>query len=244
MKRFIFTILLIKLLFTIEIVFTSIEPSYSYKSKGDHYRRMGSEYYGKAISEYEKAIQLRQNYAECYFWIAWILSEKALYEQALMEIELAIKYKDALEYQGEFIDILYLKSEVFFKNKMSNEGKKVLEEILDYLKRFRKQIADLSENVYRQKFGRGFFLLGFFNFKTNSLNEVKKDLFIEAIRLGFRPDLCHYFLSEYYKSINDVNNSETHIESVKRILKQSDKTIEDLKKEISDLNFIKMWSIY
>lgn len=219
------------------------EPPYAYKVRGDRYRRMGSEYYALALREYERAIQQRRNYSECYYWTAWIFKEKGLYDQALMEIDLAIQYKEALEYKSLFIDMLYLKSEIFFKSNKNSEGKKVLEEIVDYLTRFREQITDLTEPIYRRKFGMAFFLIGTYYRHINDLNVRKAKFFLQAIQLGFRPDMCHYFLHEFYKSKGNDNEANSHLESVKRILKQNGKTLEELKSEISLLSWSKIWTI-
>lgn len=252
MKRTLFKSLTIKFIIicTLIISYNKVkaglyreDPAYAYKSRGDYFRRKGPEYYAKAVREYENAIKKRNNYAECYYWIAWIFNVKGLQEQALMEINMAIKHKDALKYRSMFIDILYLKSEIFFKNNMNNEGKKILEEIIDYLRRFRRKIVDITEPVYRRKFGRAYFLLGAFYRRINKLTDSKIKYFFEAMRLGFRPDLCHYFLYEYYKSKGDQINSNVHLESLKRVLRQREKTIEALKEEISKLTWNKLWSL-
>ncbi len=244
MKKRIFLFFIISIFFNLNL-FSVYQgnPSYSYKARGDFYRRKGVNYFAYALQEYENAINERKNYAECYYWIAWIFNQKKLYDQAIMEINVAIKYKDALQYKSRFIDMLYLKSEIFFKNDMNNEGKKVLEEIIDYLKRYRRRISDLTEPVYRKKFGRAYFLLGAYYRRSNLLNTRNIKNFIRAIRLGFKPDLCHYFLYEYYNSRGRKANAASHLESAKRILKQNGKTIEDLKNTLSHLNWEKMWLI-
>lgn len=219
------------------------EPSYAFKAKGDYYRRKGPEYYALAVREYEKAIQVKKTFGICYYWISWIFTQKGLYHQALMEINEAIKYKNTLYYKSRFIDMLYLKAEILFKSLMNSEGKKVLEEIIDYLKRFRQQITDLADPIFRRKFGRAYFILGSFYRRTNTLSNKRIKNFLHAIQLGFRPDLCHYFLYEYYKAKANAAAASQHLESTKRILKQNGRNLNDLKNEIRELTWNLIWKV-
>jgi hypothetical protein len=127
---------------------------------------------------------------------------------------------------------------------MNNEGIKVLEETLDYLKRYRRQVSDISEEpVFRRKFGRAYFLLGAFYRRSSKLDSENIKYFLMAVRLGFQPALSHYFLHEYYKAKDDEINANSHFESAMRVLQKSGKTIEYLKEVLAGLTIAKLWKI-
>ena len=170
-------------------------PFYVHKAAGDKYRRLG--YYYQALTEYNKAISLRRESPECYYWRAYIYKEMQLYDEALMELGLAQKYIAYTRIPNFSVDIRYLKAEILSTSGRIDEALDVLLDIVGEYFRLKQQEVPISY----LKYARGLAIVGVYYLINKRplptpIKLTPRELILEAIHMGYKPSLCYYLLGK------------------------------------------------
>lgn len=198
LKGFVFVLLLC---ISADLLYSEVvldEAPLYYKIRGDHYRRIGL--YDKALNEYEKAISLKSDFPECYYWSAYIFYKKKLYSQALFELISAKKYKDKFNTLSKYYDTMYLEIEIYFKINDSDsikKGKESLDEIIEFSKNYRNKVIDEYRQHVTYQLGKGLYLKG--KYLTKESLKDRLLWFDQAIRFNYKPALCYFYQYLLYK---------------------------------------------
>ncbi len=216
-KRFVllFTVLFI-LLTTHGLQFAKLvlkDPPYVYKVQGDRFRRLGL--LNEALNEYDKAVSIKRDYAECYYWNAVIYNKKRLFSQALFNINSALKHKDKFHSKTMMFDTLFLKTEVYFavykdvimkqkdlkiREKYLNIIDKPLDEIIETIRGLRANLGKEFKSYLQYQSGKAFF----YKAKHQFLSKINLDeslrLFEEAKKAKYKIDFVFYYKYRIYKN--------------------------------------------
>jgi len=147
------------------------EPALIYKVRGDHYRRIGL--FSEALNEYDKALTIKKDFPECYYWSAIIYKKKGLYSQAMYEIKSTLKYlkklwlnDPALKRKQLYYDTLFLEVEVLLLNKDSHETNwtgiiiEKIDKMIAELKDVRNKLGGEFKFYLKYRLGRAYFYRG------------------------------------------------------------------------------------
>lgn len=210
---------------------TKIESPTVFKAKGDHYRRLGL--LDKALNEYDKAISLKEDYPECYYWISFIYKKKGLYNQALYKINLAIKYKNSFFSKFDYYNTIFLKVQIHHSlilNKETNDSnnddfkeiRNLLNNIISNLKQEENKISTENKTEYNYILGKAYFFKGFY-LQENKYFKKHIEWFNKSIYYNYKKDFAYYYISvlyrkayilryqEYLKARNDKRNTINQI---------------------------------
>jgi len=175
-------------------------PSLTYKVRGDRYRRLGL--LSKALNEYEKALSIKNEYPECYYWSAVIFKKKQLFTQSLFKIKSALHYKERFPSLTMYYDTLFLEIEIYLALNDSEsilEANRLLDAAMTSLKRLRARRGADFKPYLQYRLGRGYFLKGKIALIQETFTEKDIAWFDQAIRFNYKPAFAYYHKYLHYK---------------------------------------------
>ncbi len=183
------------------------EPPYAYKVRGDRYRHLGL--LNKALNEYDKAIYIKKDYPECYYWSAIIYKKKRLFTQALFNINSALKYKNKFHSKTMIFDTLYLKTEIYFTvEKDLIMIHKQLDGIIKMIRDLQAKLGTEFKSYLQYQLGKGFFYKAKFQYLSKTNIEESLRWFEEAKKARYKQDFVFYYKYKIYKSLYEVNKNK------------------------------------
>ncbi len=180
------------------------DPPYIYKVRGDRYRRLGL--LNEALNEYDKAIYIKKDYPECYYWNAVIYKKKRLFTQALFNINSALKHKDKFHSNTMIFDTLFLKTEIYFAvEKDLVMIHKQLDEIIKTIRGLQANLGTEFKAYLQYQLGKAFFYKAKFQYLSKSNLEESLGWFEEAKKAQYKQDFIFYYKYLIYKSLYEMN---------------------------------------
>lgn len=166
-----------------------------YKGMGDYFRVKKN--YAKAVKNYEYALVLNPESAECFFYLGKIKYEKGVYIDAVKELEVAAQ--KSFEYPLDKIRNLYLLATIYFKTQKEGKALDILKSIIDEFRSFNARSYQI-QLIDHAHYAPAFFLMGVFLRNNGQLDDKSLSYFETSIKMNYKKDFCNYFISEYYKS--------------------------------------------
>jgi len=170
---------------------------YYYKGMGDYYRQKKD--YAKSVKNYEYALVLNSESAECYFYLGKIKYEKGVYIDAIKELEVAATKE--FEYPLDRVRNYYLMATIYFKVQKDGQALDIINHLINEYQSFNARSYQI-QLIDPSHYAPAFFLMGLYLRNNGQLDDKKISYFENSIRLNYKKDFCNYFISEYYKTKN------------------------------------------
>lgn len=202
-----------------------------YKVMGDRFRNMRE--FSMAIKNYEYALALNPDCAECYLFLGKIKYQKNIYVEAIKELHMAIE--KPFQYAYDRMRSFYLLATIYFK--INREGKAI--EILKNITREYEILKDRAVEarlIEPSHYAPAFFLIGLYYRNNGFLDQEKLSYFIKSMQLNYKKDFCNYFIYEYY---NGKSPDEAY-----RYLNQAMTVNPNIQADLQKATWLKDYSLY
>ena len=203
-------------------------PAYEHKAYGDHYRGLGL--LNKGLREYSQAVQIKEDYPECYYWSAKIYWMMGKYVQGVFEVQKAIEHggKDGVKFEnrGLYYDALFLEVDLY--NRLGSKVKvsESLEGVLRGLRELRVNLGKDFRGYMEYQLGRAYFEKA--RYLTDLALNERLNLIDRAIQLRYRLAASYFYK---YELLNRINFKRLADQYLGRALELDPNIFLEMKKE-------------
>ena len=195
------------------------EPPWVYKGRGDRYYKNGE--IGKAIVEYKKALNSNNNltkptkkniYPEVNIKLSEIYLNEGLYDFALFQIEIAEHQKDYLQIPELIFNILYIKADIYYKQKKYNDAIVVYEEIVKNDNNLKEYFFEnpyvivgkyIDSPEHKKKYGKAYLEIGKIKYFLNNFDNAIPYLKM-ALLYRYEKDMALKYLVNCYVNLDNI----------------------------------------
>jgi len=205
LKKYKQIFLIFALLLFCVIFFISAQEYWEYKILGDRYFYLQD--YSKAIEYYQKALQLKPDYPEVYYYLGKIYKIQNIYQIALFYFNKALEYKNHLQIKEMIVLIYDDISEIYFIQK---KFKDYLDTLLSLIQND-KYSEYLNQSYYRlipvlpnqqTIYSKAYFRIGYYYFFSGIYDKCI-NFFLYSKSFKYKESISYWLLSKALFLVGD-----------------------------------------